>query len=171
VPECSSQRKEIAWEIAAIHEESLLKDLEEHAIVLHSTGAFVRPADKPRHARGPFLEALAELPDSKQSHSKEPQTSQLYDMKPPPYEGKSQKEFDDFVDTLETIFLLDSTYYSTERSRALYSCQYFKGTLKERWKQYARWMDPSELSWMTFKGLFQDHLSPLHQRKANLVRR
>ncbi len=82
----------------------------------------------------------------------------------------SQKEFDNFFDSLYTIFLLDSVYYFTERSRALYACQYLKGMPKERWKQYTRGKDPSKLSWTTFKRLSQDYLSPPHQHKADLER-
>jgi hypothetical protein len=87
VPECSSRRVVITREIAAILEEWSLKDLEDYAAALCSTRAFAHSADKPCHAGGPSLEALAEPPNPKRSRLEELQTSRLYHVKPPQYEG------------------------------------------------------------------------------------
>jgi hypothetical protein len=153
IPERQSCQEVISRENAQILDESLLKDLEEQVAMLRATSFFAWPADKLIHSCERSLESLADPLNSKRTRSKEPRTSRLHEIKPSPYEGKGHKEFDDFVHTLENIFLMSSIYYATERARALYACQYLRGTPKECWKQYTRGNDASDLSLTTFKGL------------------
>ncbi len=90
-------------------------------------------------------------------------------MKPPFYEGKNQKELDEFIKIIEWIFVLDAAIYHTELVWSLYSHQYLKGNPSQRWKNHIRKRNPNTLSWSELKNILLDLLAPLHLCQAKLV--
>jgi hypothetical protein len=149
-----SRGNKLEKEIATLLEEYSLKDFEQHTANHCAAVTLGQGPNRLGHSRIPSLEALAKPSPPKLARFEDPRPSKLHDVCPPFYEGKSQKELDEFVKVIERIFLPDEAYYPTEHVRALYASQYLKGIPSQRWKHYICQRDPKSLTWAGLKNVF-----------------
>lgn len=91
---------------------------------------------------------------------------------PTPYSGKSQRQFDTYVEEVAYTFFMQPSIYATPELKCRYAGRFLTGTPAEDWKNMQQQVLASPERFWSYEGflkMHQDRLKSKHIRQCNLM--